>query len=194
MVVSINIDEPVLRPNVRPPKPRSKRGTITFIAEIDERYGPNSKRNLTRGVDQVSDPYTQPPFEFRFFKNIDLTLSEFSLNTDLRSLATPEVELVNDISLNTDIQSTVSFELDIPEFSISNGIQSLVSFDVSLLDLKLNTNLQPLVNLELTSPEPEEGEEFKDEFAVAAFNTNLNFPLPENMVTTADDPPPLNEE
>ena len=60
MVVSINIDETVLRPNVRPAKPKSKRGTITFIADIDERYGPNTKRNLTRGVNETDDPYVRP--------------------------------------------------------------------------------------------------------------------------------------
>lgn len=66
MVVSINIDETVLRPNVRPAKPKSKRGTITFIADIDERHGPNTKRNLTRGIDAVDDPYRDPPESIGF--------------------------------------------------------------------------------------------------------------------------------
>lgn len=56
MSLNINIDESPIRPNVRPPRPPSKRGTLTFIAEIVENNRPDIFRNLTRGVDETVEP------------------------------------------------------------------------------------------------------------------------------------------
>ena len=61
MSLNINIDESPIRPNVRPPRPPSKRGTLTFIAEIVENNRPDIFRNLTRGVDETVEPSPTPP-------------------------------------------------------------------------------------------------------------------------------------
>ena len=48
-------------PKPKPALPKSRRGTLTFIANIEERGRPTVKRNLTRGVEETDDPY-RPPY------------------------------------------------------------------------------------------------------------------------------------
>jgi hypothetical protein len=136
MVVSINIDETVLRPNVRPAKPKSKRGPITFIAEIDEPRGRSVTRNLTRGVNEIDDPYSPP------ITDIPITVNPLTL------------------------------DLEAYKISIEAG----------------GGGLLPLALTIITS---EEGEAPKDTAAIGRFNLRASFALPENMVTTPDDPSPL---
>ena len=59
MSLNINIDESFARP--KPVRPPSNRGTLTFIAEIEERGRPDIYRNLTRGVNEVVEPPEVPP-------------------------------------------------------------------------------------------------------------------------------------
>lgn len=136
MVVSINIDETVLRPNVRPAKPKSKRGPITFIAEIDEPRGRSVTRNLTRGVNEIDDPYSPP-----------ITDTPITLN--------------------------------------------LLTLDLEAYKISIEAGGGGLLPLALTIITSEEGEAPKDTAAIGKFNLRASFALPENMVTTPDDPSPL---
>ena len=194
MVVSINIDETVLRPNVRPAKPKSKRGTITFIADIDERYGSNTRRNLTRGINETDDPYIQPP-QFRNLGKINLDLEAYRISIEAGGGGV--------IPLDLEVQ-TPSIDRG---FSLQNLILELrdhvFEYEVggdNILPADVNFDLQPLtlsnellfneLNLELSNEFDDFGPQ-EDTFAVGSFNLSLAFSLPQNMVTTPDDPPPV---
>lgn len=60
MVVSIDITETPLRPNVRPEPPPDRRGPLTFIVGIEENNQATLRRNLTRGVNETDDPAETP--------------------------------------------------------------------------------------------------------------------------------------
>lgn len=80
MPTSINIDETPLRPNVRPARPPSKRGPITFFVDIEAPNGRSVKRNLTRGINDLDDDFTptpQPP--------VDVSLQTLLLSLNLSS-------------------------------------------------------------------------------------------------------------
>ncbi|MEK9696056.1 MAG: hypothetical protein VW270_09840, partial [Candidatus Poseidoniales archaeon] len=47
--------------NVRPAKPKSKRGPVTFFVDIEAPNGRSVRRSLVRGVDDLDDGYEQPP-------------------------------------------------------------------------------------------------------------------------------------
>jgi len=194
MVVSINIDETVLRPNVRPAKPKSKRGTITFIADIDERYGSYTRRNLKRGINETDDPYSQPP-QFRNLGNINLDLEAYRISIEAGGGGV--------IPLDLEVQ-TPSIDRG---FSLQNLILELrdhvLEYEVggdNILPADVNFDLQPLtlsnellfneLNLELSNEFDDFGPQ-EDTFAVGSFNLSLAFSLPQNMVTTPDDPPPV---
>jgi hypothetical protein len=76
MVISINIDDTFKRP--QPPKRVSKRGTITFIATIEERGRPDILRNLTRGVDKTDDEPGLVPV-YKALDNIHISFALSSL-------------------------------------------------------------------------------------------------------------------
>jgi len=193
MVCSINIDETVLRPNVRPAKPKSKRGTITFIADIDERYGPNTRRNLTRGVNETDDPYRQPP-QFRNLGNINLDLEAYRISIEAGGGGVIPIDLevqTPSIDRGFSLQNLILELRDhVFEYEVGgdNILPADVNFDLQPLTLSNELLLNELI-LELTILE--EGEGGGDISAVGKFNTSLAFSLPGNMVTTPDDPPPL---
>ena len=135
MGISINIDETIRKPNVRPPAPVSKRGPITFIAEIEESNGRDLYRNLTRGVNQTDDIVVPTPpigdrnvslgavvlslsvsSDFTFPQNVEVPLSEINVDLtvldietqvpDQLDLSTISVELTNLIELNNGLVVT----------------------------------------------------------------------------------------
>jgi hypothetical protein len=90
MSININIDDPRARPNARPARPTSNRGTLTFIAEIEERGRPDVFRNLTRGVDEIVEPSPSDPVQKPVTLSLDPALLTLSiLNLGLRGLNTP---------------------------------------------------------------------------------------------------------
>ena len=90
MSININIDDPRARPNARPARPTSNRGTLTFIAEIEERGRPDVFRNLTRGVDEIVEPAPSPSPQKPVTLSLDPALLTLSiLNLGLRGLNTP---------------------------------------------------------------------------------------------------------
>ena len=120
MVVSINIDETIRKPNVRPPAPRSKRGPITFIAEIEESNGRDLRRNLTRGVNRTDDspiPTPIPGDRTAALEALLLSLSvssnfffpqRVSLGEVVVDLTLPDIEVLVPAVLSFD---TISVEL-----------------------------------------------------------------------------------
>jgi len=83
MSLNINIDESPIRPNVRPTRPPSNRGTLTFIAEIIEDNQPDIFRNLTRGVDDVVEPSPTPPVTGT---SVDVSLDTIPVSLEILSL------------------------------------------------------------------------------------------------------------
>lgn len=181
MVVSINIDETVLRPNVRPAKPKSKRGPITFFVDIEEPNGRSVKRNLTRGVNDLDDDFTptpQPP--------VDVSLQTLLLSLSLSSTFywdTPvafdpvtadfflqqfEVGVggnidVPDLELSVDMETTaeaaisrapIIVDLTLPQFTTNKTI-TFEPIDIGLslptLETKVGTSLD-IITVDLTVP------------------------------------------
>jgi len=81
MSLNINIDESFARP--KPVRPPSNRGTLTFIAEIEERGRPDIYRNLTRGVNQVVEPPEVPP---QPDTSVDASLATIPVSLEILSL------------------------------------------------------------------------------------------------------------
>ena len=120
MPISINIDETIRKPNVRPPAPVSKRGPITFIAEIEESNGRDLYRNLTRGVNRTDDlpiPVPAPGSRSAALETLLLSLSvssdfffprRLSLGEVVVDLTLPDIEVLSPAVLNLD---TISVEL-----------------------------------------------------------------------------------
>jgi hypothetical protein len=120
MVVSINIDETIRKPNVRPPAPVSKRGPITFFVDIEESNGRDLRRNLTRGVDRTDDspiPAPIPGDRTAALEALLLSLSvssnfffprRVSLGEVAVDLTLPDIEVLTPAVLNLD---TISVEL-----------------------------------------------------------------------------------
>lgn len=172
MVVSINIDETIRKPNVRPPAPRSKRGPITFIAEIQESNGRDLYRNLTRGVNATDDTPSATPIpgdrvaalgslilslsvssEFIYPQGIslpsvviDFTLPDVEiLAPDRLDLSTISVELINLIDLNNGLTVTDDefLALTLPEAAFAIPENT----DVSLSSLIVNLTPQSVETL-----------------------------------------------
>lgn len=151
MVVSINIDETIRKPNVRPPLPPSKRGPITFIVDIEESNGRDLKRNLTRGVNETDDPATPipaptPPSDIDVaLQNLILSLSVSSDFVFPRAIALDPVEvgLSNLIGLGVgvDVEDedflTLSNEADLRSPSQIN--LSSVTVDLTLPTIGIQT-------------------------------------------------------
>lgn len=120
MVVSINIDETIRKPNVRPPAPRSKRGPITFIAEIEESNGRDLRRNLTRGVNRTDDSPTPTPIPGDRTAALEALLLSLSVSSNfffpqrvslgevIVDLTLPDIEVLVPAVLSFD---TISVEL-----------------------------------------------------------------------------------
>jgi hypothetical protein len=168
MGISINIDETIRKPNVRPPAPVSKRGPITFFVDIEESNGRDLRRNLTRGVDATDDtPVPIPPPTDRnvALQTLLLSLSvssEFPLNVEI-----PLSSVIVDLTL-PDIQTLAPEQIDLSTISveltnligISNGL--VVTDDeflsltlpelgfVSPIDVSLSS-----INVDLTIPQVE---------------------------------------
>jgi hypothetical protein len=113
MVCSINIDETIRKPNVRPPLPPSKRGPITFIVDIEESNGRDLKRNLTRGVNETDDPATPIPAPTPP-SNIDVALQNLILS----------------LSVSSDFVFPISIALEPVEVGLSNLIGLGAGIDV----------------------------------------------------------------
>ena len=170
MVISINIDETIRRPNVRPPNPASKRGPITFIAEIEEPNGRDIYRNLSRGVNAIDDgaipspPLPQQP--------VDIALANLILSLSVLSdfafpVQVPLSSVVVDLTL-PDIQVLTAGELDLSTISveltnlagINNGlaIADVESLSLTLPDPVFVTPVDVLLSsvvVDLTVPEVE---------------------------------------
>ena len=106
MSLNINIDESPVRPNARPATPTSKRGTITFIAEIEERGRPDIFRNLTRGVDDTVDSSPTPPVTGT---SVDVSLDTIPVSLEILSLGFKGVN--TPLNLTT-VSSTLTVSAD----------------------------------------------------------------------------------
>lgn len=198
MVINLDIIESPLRPNRRPPPLPNKRGTITFIAEIDEPRGRSVTRNLTRGVNETDDPYNPP------FTDTPVTVSPLTLGLEAYRIS---------IEAGGGGLLPLSLEAQAPFFdfalSLENAILELkdhvltyqvggdnilpadVNFDFG--DLRTSTGItfnELLLDLGVLSS----GDDFgpgEDTAAIGNFSFGVSFALPANMVTTPDDPSPL---
>ena len=178
MVVSINIDETVLRPNVRPAKPKSKRGTITFFVDIEAPNGRSVRRSLVRGVDDLNDDYEQPPAAISLgtlllslnlsstfywdtpvaFDSItaDFFLQQFEVGVG-GNIDVPDLEL--SVDMETTAEASISrapiiVDLTLPQFNTNKTI-TFEPIDIGLslptLETKVGTSLD-IITVDLTVP------------------------------------------
>ena len=180
-------------PKPKPALPKSRRGTITFIANIEEKGGPTVRRNLTRGVEETDDPYRQPP-QFRNLGNINLDLEAYRISIEAGGGGVIPLDLevqTPSIDRGFSLQNLILELRDhVFEYGVGgdNILPADVNFDFGDLSISTGINLNEL-NLELSNGFDDFGPQ-EDTFAVASFNLSLAFSLPQNMVTTPDDPPP----
>ena len=173
MVVSINIDETIRKPNVRPPAPRSKRGPITFIAEIEESNGRNLRRNLTRGVNRTDDLPTSTPIPGDRTAALEALLLYLSVSSEFEF---PRVASLEDITIS----------LTLPDITVLGGeTLNLSAISVDLINLmELNGGLAVVDDEFLGLTLPELGVAIPTDQSLALSSVDINLTIPKVMVLT----------
>jgi len=140
MVCSINIDETPLRPNVRPAKPKSKRGPVTFFVDIEAPNGRSVIRNLTRGVNDIDDDYTptpQPP--------VDVSLETLLLSLSVSSTFYWDTPVAFDpITADFFLQQFevgVGGNIDVPDLELSVDIETTAQATISRAPIVVDLTL-----------------------------------------------------
>jgi len=153
MVCSINIDETPLRPNVRPAKPKSKRGPVTFFVDIEEPNGRSVTRNLTRGVNDIDDDYTptpQPP--------IDVSLETLLLSLSLSSTFYWDTPVAFDpITADFFLQQFevgVGGNIDVPDLELSVDIETTAQASISRAPIVVDLTLPQVTTNKTITFEP----------------------------------------
>ena len=163
MSISINIDETPRKPNVRPPTPASKRGPLTFIVDIEQRNRRTIKRNLTRGVDDTTDPIVieQPPIipQYLSLSSLVVNLSNFFIEPIDPGTGPEDSNGIpgSDIGLNFGFRlGTVTVDLD---NAIGVEVGDIDEVGMALPGQEINYNINSAFDdaenvVELSAPEP----------------------------------------
>src|SRR6056300_1090834 len=153
MVVSINIDETPLRPNVRPAKPKSKRGPVTFFVDIEAPNGRSVTRNLTRGVNDIDDDFTptpQPP--------VDVSLETLLLSLSLSSTFYWDTPVAFDpITADFFLQQFevgVGGNIDVPDLELSVDIETTAQASISRAPIVVDLTLPQVTTNKTITFEP----------------------------------------
>jgi hypothetical protein len=153
MVCSINIDETPLRPNVRPAKPKSKRGPVTFFVDIEAPNGRSVIRNLTRGVNDIDDDYTptpQPP--------VDVSLETLLLSLSLSSTFYWDTPVAFDpITADFFLQQFevgVGGNIDVPDLELSVDIETTAQASISRAPIVVDLTLPQVTTNKTITFEP----------------------------------------
>ena len=150
MVCSINIDETPLRPNVRPAKPKSKRGPVTFFVDIEAPNGRSVKRNLTRGVNDLDDDYEQPP--------VDVSLETLLLSLSLSSTFYWDTPVAFDpITADFFLQQFevgVGGNIDVPDLELSVDIETTAQATISRAPIVVDLTLPQVTTNKTITFEP----------------------------------------
>ena len=175
MPININIDQPVRKPNVRPPTPPSKRGPLTFLVDIDESRGRDVIRNLTRGVDAIDDSSTRPTPSENF--NIFLQIATLSLSVS------SEFEL-SDLQIPL---SGIDLALTLPQVEIATPDQlnlSSISVELAnLISLRNDLDVDDDEFVSLTLPEPQFRVPSDTEVPVSSVIVDLTVPQMQTLTT-----------
>jgi len=150
MVCSINIDETPLRPNVRPAKPKSKRGPVTFFVDIEAPNGRSVKRNLTRGVNDLDDDYEQPP--------VAISLETLLLSLSLSSTFYWDTPVAFDpITADFFLQQFevgVGGNIDVPDLELSVDIETTAQASISRAPIVVDLTLPQVTTNKTITFEP----------------------------------------
>src|SRR6056300_1172900 len=150
MVVSINIDETPLRPNVSPAKPKSKRGPVTFFVDIEAPLGRSVRRNLTRGVNDLDDDYEQPP--------VAISLETLLLSLSVSSTFYWDTPVAFDpITADFFLQQFevgVGGNIDVPDLELSVDIETTAQASISRAPIVVDLTLPQVTTNKTITFEP----------------------------------------